>query len=279
MPIRSPLVVHANHFQFAAGETLSYGPVESCMQLWCRHGRGSIRANGATFGLTPGCTILLPWRHRIEYTADSRAPFLVSGIHLVPGAVEGSSPTFSAVPHHGGHSAGMEEGKHPLGSAVHVFGREEATELRELGDYVVSVFTREPPIEAVQRLLGRLVVLEWSNACARRNASNAQPDIERLRLFVANHWSKPISVEMLANVLEVSASTVQRLVRAAVGSSPAAWLRSLRVHEAQLRLASSRAPLAKVARELGFADEFHLSRVFKRNVGERPGVWRRRHRI
>jgi AraC-like DNA-binding protein len=30
---------------------------------------------------------------------------------------------------------------------------------------------------------------------------------------------------------------------------------------------------------LGFCDEFHFSRVFKRHTGEAPRVWRARHSL
>jgi hypothetical protein len=78
----SPIVLRANHFQFGPGEAHSFGPVKSCMQLWCRAGRGVVSTPDTELELVAGRVLLLPWGHRIRYEANRRKPFLVSGVHV-----------------------------------------------------------------------------------------------------------------------------------------------------------------------------------------------------
>jgi AraC-like DNA-binding protein len=58
------------------------------------------------------------------------------------------------------------------------------------------------------------------------------------------------------------------------GCSVGEYLRRRRVHRARQRLAETDLPLAEIATEAGFADQSHLTRMFKRFVGLTPGQYR-----
>jgi transcriptional regulator GlxA family with amidase domain len=60
--------------------------------------------------------------------------------------------------------------------------------------------------------------------------------------------------------------------------SPHRWLLHARVRRAQQVLLEADARLAEVALASGFADQSHLTRVFRSLTGEAPGAWRRKHR-
>jgi len=276
----SPIVLRANHFQFGPGEQHSFGPVKSCMQLWCRAGRGVVSTADTELELVAGRVLLLPWGHRIRYEANKRKPFLVSGVHIVPAAAHGLGRIpFGQVSHHGENVPGMTEGQHSLGHEAHLFEEREASTLAHLGDYIVSVFTRSEPVEEEQRLLARLLLHEWRLLLRQKSVPRASPDLGLLELYVRDHLEARLDLATLSRVLEVSPSSVHRLVRRASGLSPAAWVQRLRIEEARRRLAGNRRGLAELATNLGFCDEFHFSRVFKRHTGETPRAWRARHSL
>src|SRR5437762_2328164 len=134
----SPIVLRANHYQFGPGEQHSFGPVKSCMQLWCRAGRGVVS------------------------TADAELEL--------------------------------------------VAGRE-------------------------QRLLARLLLHEWRLVVRQTGVPRASPDLGLLELYVRDHLEARLDLATLSRVLEVSPSSVHRLVRRASGLSPAAWVQRLRIEE------------------------------------------------
>ena len=54
--------------------------------------------------------------------------------------------------------------------------------------------------------------------------------------------------------------------------------RRIRVDEARRLLSNTERPIADIALETGFTDQSHLTRVFRRVLGETPGDFRRRFR-
>jgi AraC-like DNA-binding protein len=76
----------------------------------------------------------------------------------------------------------------------------------------------------------------------------------------------------VATALDVDVRSLQRWFRHYVGVGPKWVIRRYRLHEAAEQLeAESPPPLAALAASLGYADQAHFARDFKRVVGETPG--------
>jgi transcriptional regulator GlxA family with amidase domain len=86
-------------------------------------------------------------------------------------------------------------------------------------------------------------------------------------------------VEQLATAAGVSARTLQRLFDLHVGVSPSFVIRRWRIIEAAeaARTANRRGDQwrgwAVVAAELGYADQAHLTRDFRRHLGTSPSAY------
>lgn len=65
---------------------------------------------------------------------------------------------------------------------------------------------------------------------------------------------------------------------AALGMPPAQYRLVKRIDRAAARLRADDAPLKEVALDLGFCDEFHFSKLFKRRTGLSPSAFRRQLR-
>lgn len=66
---------------------------------------------------------------------------------------------------------------------------------------------------------------------------------------------------------------LQRWFRDAVGVSPKWLIQRYRLHEALSALEQGRATVAQLAAELGYADQAHFARDFKRLVGQAPSAY------
>lgn len=74
----------------------------------------------------------------------------------------------------------------------------------------------------------------------------------------------------LARLVSVSPHHLSRIFRAETGETISRYRNRLRVRLALERLAEGDDRLARLARDLGFADQAHLSRVVRREVGSPP---------
>jgi AraC family transcriptional regulator len=89
------------------------------------------------------------------------------------------------------------------------------------------------------------------------------------------HLDRPIRNEDLAALVRLNPSHFGRAFRNSFGEPPHEYLIRRRVERAQGLMLSSDAPLSEIALDCGLADQAHLSRLFRRLVGETPRAWRR----
>ncbi len=94
--------------------------------------------------------------------------------------------------------------------------------------------------------------------------------VRRARAYLREHWDERVSLAELSAEAGLSRFELVRRFRDQSGVTPHAYQINLRVQEARRRLAAG-VPPAEVAAACAFADQPHLSRVFKRAVGVSPG--------
>lgn len=83
------------------------------------------------------------------------------------------------------------------------------------------------------------------------------------------------SVAELAALAGVHASHLLRTFRRHHGTTVANFARRRRLERARTEIATSDRPLSAIALDYGFADQSHLTRLFKRAFGETPGQYSR----
>ncbi|PYV26884.1 MAG: hypothetical protein DMG27_05485 [Acidobacteria bacterium] len=83
-----------------------------------------------------------------------------------------------------------------------------------------------------------------------------------------------LSVAELARSVNLSASRLLHLFKQELGVSLGQYWRSLRLERARSELGSSVLSVKQVMYDVGFADETHFIRVFKKRFGLTPGKYR-----
>lgn len=100
--------------------------------------------------------------------------------------------------------------------------------------------------------------------------------LRRLRAFVEAHLGESIGLDRLAAVCGLSTGHFTRAFRQSTGLSPGQFVMARRLERARDALtAHPPRSIAGIATDLGFSDQAHLTRQFKRRYGITPGAWRR----
>ena len=94
--------------------------------------------------------------------------------------------------------------------------------------------------------------------------------------FLERNYSRNIDFDTLAKKIGMSRRTFFRHFRFATGTSPLAYLNTIRLRKVIELLEGTDMPLASIAVECGYSDSFIMSRSFKKAVGETPGTFRKR---
>jgi AraC-like DNA-binding protein len=98
--------------------------------------------------------------------------------------------------------------------------------------------------------------------------------VRRARAHLRERWDQRVTLAELSTAAGLSRFELIRRFRESNGVTPHAYQTNLRIEEAR-RLLAAGIPAAEVAAECGFADQPHLTRVFKRAVGVTPARYAR----
>jgi AraC family transcriptional regulator len=98
--------------------------------------------------------------------------------------------------------------------------------------------------------------------------------VRRATEFLAANLNGDIVLRQVAEACELSVSHFARAFAVTFRQPPHKWLTERRVEKAKDLMINSRASLADIAIQCGFADQSALIRSFKRLSGVTPGQWR-----
>ena len=94
--------------------------------------------------------------------------------------------------------------------------------------------------------------------------------------WIVANLQKNLSVEALAARAKLCPRQFTRRFRLAFGTTPAAFVESARIEEAQRRLAGYQGTVERVASSVGFRSDDVLRRTFERRLGITPSAYRTR---
>lgn len=135
---------------------------------------------------------------------------------------------------------------------------------------------------ALQRELAALLRLVAKSRRMPLPAADRRPDIPSAlqRPMDVLRWrhGERLRVSDMARTAGMSLSSFFRTFKSATGTTPLHWLKRQRLNEATRRLIETDEKLAEIAETLGYYDQFHFSRDFKRATGVAPSEFRSRER-
>lgn len=146
---------------------------------------------------------------------------------------------------------------------------------RELMRLHADVEARAEPLERSSRLRAAFARLIARHADSPHLEPRIAPEPELVRClrdYLEERAATPVRLEDLAALAGMSAFRTLRVFEQAVGMPPHAYLTHLRVARAR-RLLTHGTPPAHAAALVGFYDQSHLTRHFKRIVGVTPGQY------
>jgi AraC-like DNA-binding protein len=142
---------------------------------------------------------------------------------------------------------------------------------RSLAD-TASSLEQETHLRHAIALLVRRHTEPWSSSWRLEGAS---PAIRRARHYLDEGYVRDVSLSELARACGCSPFHLARAFTAQYGLPPHAYLNNLRVIHAK-RMIRAGTALAEVAYAVGYCDQSHLNRRFKRIVGVTPSQYARR---
>lgn len=141
---------------------------------------------------------------------------------------------------------------------------------------VAAVAEKQESLHAEERTAAAMVTLLGRHGEATAHwgvcLDAGRVRMKRVRDYLDTHFAEDVTVETLDAQAGLSRAHLTRAFTSTFGIAPHAYLNIVRVRHAQQALVHGGA-LADVAVTCGFADQSHLNRRFKGQVGVSPGRW------
>ena len=113
----------------------------------------------------------------------------------------------------------------------------------------------------------------------RANSNESTPDwygkVKRAVAYIDAHYAEGVSVETVARESGLSESQFRRVFEQVIAKSPVDYITTIRLNAARKLLATTEKSVADIAVEVGFFDQSHFIKAFKRERGTTPGRYRR----
>lgn len=114
------------------------------------------------------------------------------------------------------------------------------------------------------------IVENFIQTIALPGAAQAHPVVRRALQYITDHFDQPLSIQSLADELEVSPSYFSALFSKCMGIGFHEYLTRFRVEEARQLLTATRRPINEIAVTVGYADQSSFTKAFKRVTGITP---------
>ena len=157
-------------------------------------------------------------------------------------------------------------------------GTRMSVEAAEILDAVRAEMERSP--EAARMAALRLVMLLTPGAgpeSAGARGGLASWQKRKLDGYLRENLDRPLRIKHLAQQVSLSVRHFCRAFKESFGTTPHMRVIRLRLELAQELMSTTQDPLSDIALACGLADQAHLSKLFRRWMGETPNAWRRQN--
>jgi transcriptional regulator GlxA family with amidase domain len=106
--------------------------------------------------------------------------------------------------------------------------------------------------------------------------SSGQGSLARLPEWLLDHLAEPLPVTRIADEANMSVRNFCRVFGRTFGMSPSRYVERLRLERSRLLLTTTKAPVERIASNVGFESADAFRRVFRRRYGPSPREYRER---
>lgn len=227
--------------------------------IYCRSGQGWLETPDGRFEVAGGDLLVLPKGRPHAYGADERRPWSIFWVHL-----DGTL---------------IEEYLRPLGKSPRL---RIGVQPRLLAEFDALLGLRRqglslPHFIHAAHLLQSLLTSLALRPVRASLKSGRVLDIEAVQAMMRDHLHDALNLDDLAAQFKLSRFHFAKTYRALTGQAPIQDFIRLKMAHACRLLDEGSLEVRQVAEQLGYADPYYFSRLFKRVVGMAPTHYRALH--
>ena len=128
----------------------------------------------------------------------------------------------------------------------------------------------------LHRIIYRLVCLIPQEKRINRQIDNR---ILKVIEYIDHHYRDGLNNDHLARIAAMATNSYLRLFKQSTGVTLQQFVQNKRIEKAITQMHNQSGSIDQIAEWCGFSDRHHFSKVFKKQVGVAPGIYRKMHTI
>jgi len=125
----------------------------------------------------------------------------------------------------------------------------------------------------------REFIIDICRAVRENTTSNYSFHIRQTISYININLSEPISIDEIANEVNISVSHLSRLFKKEIGENISNYISQKRTEKACLMLKFSDLSVAEISQYVGYLDNNYFVKVFKKNHGMTPSLYRKEFKL
>lgn len=220
--------------------------------IYCTEGKGIIEVEDQIYRLEKSDAFCIPINVRHKYYADEKEPWSILWVHF-----KGDNTNYYP----------LEERK-----IVHINSRHSDNRMMVLFNLLFRVLERNYTIGNFI-YISQVLSLILSEIYFREKVDESSVQDRHVTMvirYMYQHLHENLTLEEISEEVQLSKSYLNAVFKAQTGKSPVEFFIHLKMQEACKLLKSTDYYIYEVSSELGYADQYYFSRIFKKVVGVSP---------
>lgn len=132
----------------------------------------------------------------------------------------------------------------------------------------ITIYSKAPILNDDGQVIGIIAIYRYLDS--PQKIPDWHGHMSEVLTFIHTHYMKPISVQDLAQKMNVSVVHLERLFKKLFGDTPVEYIHRLRISASLRLLETTNTTISVIAQEIGYFDQSHFIRHFKRLRGCTP---------
>lgn len=104
---------------------------------------------------------------------------------------------------------------------------------------------------------------------------HAEEIVEYTVLYMREHYMDDIDISSFSATMGFTSAYLTKIFNRYKGDTPLKYLTDIRIHEAKQLLSDTSLPIKEVGERVGYPDQFHFSKTFRKLMGVNPTAYRK----
>lgn len=148
---------------------------------------------------------------------------------------------------------------------------------QQVFDYITKPVSEDDMANILTKIQLRLSTIYELPDDTGISGNDSKSHADHVSSYIQEHYMEDIDFGALAESLGFSAAYLTKIFKKHTGTTPVKMLTEVRIHKAKQLLTTTSMTIQEIGDAVGYPDQFHFSKTFRKIVDSNPTAYRNAH--